>query len=131
VHSGGCCTHAHTWRMRTHGAKRTHGAMRTHGGFCTHACSRGYGRRLTRNGIAPAILSVVGAAVVCAAVVGAAVTGATHVGWAQAWEFAGLAPEAAHNELSVLIPLLPVQITDRVWKPLPQETEQLAHGDET
>jgi len=28
-------------------------------------------------------------------------------------------------------PLLPVQITDRDWKPLPQETEQLPHGEGT
>ena len=55
----------------------------------------------------------------------------THVGWAQAWEVAGIAPELAHNELSVVMPLLPLQMTDRVWKPLPQETEQPVHGEGT
>ncbi len=69
--------------------------------------------------------------------VGGAVTGttgvavATHVGWAQAWEVAGIAPELAHNELSAVMPLLPLQMTDRVRKPLPQETEQLPHGKGT
>jgi hypothetical protein len=32
---------------------------------------------------------------------------------------------------ATVMPLLPVQVTDRVWKPLPQETEQLPHGDES
>ena len=56
----------------------------------------------------------------------------THVGWAgQACWLAGIAPEAAHIVLSKVTPLLPLQITDRVWKPLPQETEQLPHGEAT
>jgi hypothetical protein len=55
------------------------------------------------------------------------------VGWAgQACWFTGLPAATLLQKLSDAgTLLLPVQTTDRVWKPLPQETEQPLHGDET
>jgi hypothetical protein len=67
----------------------------------------------------------------------------THTGWAQAWWFTGrtvckaivtpltVAAPLLQKSSDAGTPLLPVQITDRDWKPLPQETEQLPHGEGT